>query len=123
MLNECTFECIIGIATNKHEILELLWNHTLLKTKFYERTFEEDLNEDIEIYKISKDDYIFLDNLYKKYEDILEEKLEEYKIDLGNVLTNFWYGAYEIEGNDVDFSKYDCLKIINIIKRSEEIQF
>ena len=123
MLSQCTFECILGIAKNKTEILELLWNHTLLKTIFYKRTFEEDLNEDISIYKISEDDYIFLNNLYEKYEDKLEERMESYEMKPSEITTNFWHGVYEIEENDVDFSKNDCLKIINIIKRSKEIQF
>lgn len=115
-------DIILGIAQNKTELLEILWNYTELNLKYFNRSFEEEITQNnINIHIISNEDYSYLNGLYKKYEDDLTKYL--YKLDFtpSGVTTNFWYGILETESDDYTFSKKEREKIRRIINRATSL--
>jgi len=81
------FQAIIGIADNKSGVLNLLHHYYKIMMESSRYTFEEDHN-DIKIYKISEDDYSYLEEFYNEYSYELEEGLKEW-----------WYGTAKLEAN------------------------
>lgn len=88
-----TFECvyfraIIGIASDKSGVLNLLHHYyKIMKENDALYTFEDDHN-DIKIYKIGEGDYLYLEEFYEGYTYEIEEGLREW-----------WYGASTLEPN------------------------
>src|ERR1700690_3144591 len=60
------FEAIVGIAESWREVLELLGNYFILQLKRDDSyTIESDTN-DIQVRRITKKSYDYLENVYKK---------------------------------------------------------
>jgi hypothetical protein len=80
------FRAIIGIADDKSGVLNLLHHYyKIIKQNDDSYTFEGDHN-DIKIYKISEDDYLYLEEFYKEYTYEIEEGLKKW-----------WYGTSTLE--------------------------
>ena len=115
-------DIILGIAESKTEIFEILWKYTELNLKVYERTYEDDVTyNEINIYKISSEHYTYLTKLYKKYDEVFENKFSRMNFDPQSFMVYFWYGVYESESNDIDFTKSECKRIKKIIRKSNKL--
>lgn len=130
-----THECvessiIVGIATNKKEIYELLYNLQLIKKNTFEDyTFEGDY-DDICIFSITKDDYEYFKNYYKKIENKIEDNRKKYKYIINfdynckieEQNTYFWHLFIKIDTtNNKLFNKEFIKKYNNIIENQTEI--
>ena len=115
-------DIILGIAESKTEIFEILWKYTELNLKVYERTYEDDVTyNEINIYKISSEHYAYLTKLYKKYDEVFEDKFSKMNFNSQSFMVYFWYGIYESESNDIDFTKSECKRIKKIIRKSNKL--
>ena len=118
----CIYDVILGVCKNMNEVTEIIWNFSRLVLKKTGYTFEEN-NDIINIAKITTDDYSILQQIYKKYEDELEElkyssefngwEPEEFNVSL-------WYGVFmdSETPEKIIFSKEDCNIIKKIVKKS-----
>ena len=117
----CVHDVVLGICENINEVIEIIWNYSRMVLKMTDETFEENGNI-INIAIITKEDYNVLDNLYKKYEEDLDEYKEKsmfcgWKPEILN--TYFWYGVFDSEEKEyILFSEKDCEIIKNIIQKS-----
>jgi len=112
------FQAIVGVAENWSEIKELLYNYYGYM-KSSSLTFEND-NNNIRIYKISKEDYKYLCDLYYTYEEEIEEYLEkELRFKPENINTNFWFAPLYIDADKyMIFDKPVYKKYKEILSRS-----
>ena len=104
-----------------NEVIEIIWNFSRFTLHVDGNTYEENCNL-IKIAKITDYNYKILKLLYSKYEDKLQEYLENprfdgWKDESCNVY--FWYGVYDSEEEkDILFSKEDCKIIEDIVKNT-----
>lgn len=117
----CVHDVVLGICENMNEVIEIIWNFSRFTLHVDGKTYEENCNL-IKIAKITDNNYKILENLYSKYEEKLQEYLENprfdgWKDESCNVY--FWYGVYDSEETkDILFINEDCEIIKNIVKES-----
>ena len=120
------FQAVIGLAENKQEILELLYNYYNLSKNLNNYSFEGDYNN-LDIFIISNDNYIYLKSIYNDHEEIIDEHRKSYwfKGTVENVMTSFWglilytdadKPAKNIIDDPLFYSKYK-----NILKTSPKL--
>ena len=115
------FDIILGIASEKSGIFELLWKYTELNLKCYDRSFEEENTyNEMNIYKISRENFKYLTKLHKVYSESFEDKFDKMGFNPEPSMTYFWYGVFESESSTEDFTRSECKKIKKIIKQSQK---
>ena len=122
-----THECvdisvIIGVATDKNGVFELLHNLSTLKIKSIENYNLENDNDDISIYLITDDDYNYFQEYYKQKRHKLEcnrMKYYEYDYDVVQEIKEyFWHLVIELDGKkDKLFNKEFIDKYNSIIEQ------
>lgn len=122
-----THECvdisvIIGVATDKNGVFELLHNLSTLKIKSIENYNLENDNDDISIYLITDDDYNYFQQYYKQKRHKLEcnrMKYYEYDYDVVQEIKEyFWHLVIELDGKkDKLFNKEFINKYNSIIEQ------
>ncbi len=117
--SQVDIKCIIGIAEDSIQVHSLLFN-------FYKQfgPFEESIiHYTITIYGITDDDMKYIESLYNKYSEKIEEMTSEY--DLWNIEDNLYENykciPYESGEDKVMFTKPEVKKIKNIIKSANKI--
>ena len=117
----CVHDVVLGICENMNEVIEIIWNFSRFTLHVDGNTYEENGNL-IKIAKISENNYKILEKLYSKYEDKLQEYLENSRFDGWkdeSCNVSFWYGVYDSEETkDILFINEDCEIIKNIVKES-----
>lgn len=116
------FEAIIGIGTDKQDILELLYNYyNMMRYQDKNYSFEKDTN-DVQILSISESDYQYLQELYINIEEDIEQEFEKIGFKPECQHTYYWWLILHCDNkhgeliNDEQYIYYQ-----NILKRSENI--
>ena len=118
---------ILGIASNKNEIFELIFNYYEFMKFTSKNLGEEDKwtleNDyfDILIYSISKKHYKYFKELYSSKSDEIEDKFNKIGFTPTNNNTFFWYGIYinDARGKNELFSEEEFEKYKNILRDSD----
>jgi hypothetical protein len=120
---------IVGVATDKKGIYELLSNlYTVKKNTFLNWTLEED-TDDICIFPISENEYNFFHNYYKKICSKIDNNRKQYiqtinfnyECEIEECCTYFWHLFVEIDGvKNKLFNKEFLEKYYNIIENQKE---
>ena len=123
----CIYDVILGACKNMNEVIEIIWNFSRLVLKKTGHTFEEN-GDIIKIARITTDDYNVLQQIYKKYENELDEliyskEFNGWEPEILNVY--FWYGVFmdSEEPEKIIFSKDDCNIIKTIIDKSTSLDY
>ena len=76
----CVHDVVLGICENMNEVIEIIWIFSRFTLHVDGNTYEENCNL-IKIAKITDNNYKILENLYSKYEEKLQEYLENPRFD------------------------------------------
>lgn len=109
---------IIGLATNSVEVHSLLFNFYKLVGDEFENSI---IHYTITIFSITKDDYDYIDSLFSKYSEQIEDIYDHIKTIENSLFGNFKCVPYESSEDEVFFTSMETNKIMEIIKSAKKI--